>query len=606
MQPLIRSVDPVTFEILSHRLHQITKEMAIALERTGGTVNTTQQRDYMTSLYRPDGEILSAGETMGHHVVCAGFAVKRILERFEADEIYPDDIFLLNDPYLAAIHQSDIYVVSPIHYRERLVGWSATFVHVNDIGALSPGGDSPDATEIFHEGIRIPGLKLVERGKLRKDVFETLTHMTRQPGMVGLDLKCEIAANNVAKARMQDMYDHYGPELLDAVSSEMIRYSETLLRSRIAQIPDGSWSEQFTIETDQNWRMKLTLRKEGERLVFDFDGTDRQARQGINLPYHATFGFCFAALTSSLAYDLPKNHGVLRALEVVAPEGSLVNVTYPGPVSMSTTSCGFAVAFLANSVLMQMLGTSRQWKSEIVAPTASHRNGKHSGINQYGRYCVFNLAHGAMDGNGARTHMDGVDSGGSYMSCPNVEWFELNFPIMYLFRRHATDSAGAGKFRGGVGVETAHTVNDAPEKRLDGVAYGVAGLKNSGRGLFGGYPGAPSVIVLHQGTRLREIVSARKAPVEMAEMGGQAQFLPYCNFKLGEEDILYMRVASGGGYGDPRERDPEQVRKDVINGVVSREMAREIYGVVLEGGILNVDLDATWKLREQSKREELE
>jgi N-methylhydantoinase B len=130
MPALVNRVDPIAFEILSHRLHQITKEMGITLERTGGTVNTTQQRDYMTSLYRPDGEILSAGETMGQHVVCAGFAVKRILERFDKEEIYPDDVFLLNDPYLAAIHQSDIYVVSPIHYKEELVAWSATFVHV--------------------------------------------------------------------------------------------------------------------------------------------------------------------------------------------------------------------------------------------------------------------------------------------------------------------------------------------------------------------------------------------------------------------------------------------------------------------------------------------
>jgi N-methylhydantoinase B len=600
------SIDPVTFEILSHRLHQITREMGIALERTGGTVNTTQQRDYMTSLYRPNGEILSAGETMGHHVVCAGYAVKRIIDRFEADEIYPDDIFLLNDPYLAAIHQSDIYVVSPIHHHERLVGWSATFVHVNDVGALSPGGDSPDATEIFHEGLRIPGLKLVERGKLRKDVFDTLTNMTRQPGMVGLDLKCEIAANNVAKSRMHEMYAHYGPELLDAVSSEMIRYSETVLRKRIAEIPDGCWSENFTIETGEKFRMKITLRKERDRLVFDFTGTDTQARKGINLPYHATFGFCFAALTSSLAYDLPKNHGVLRPVEVIAPKGTLVNVAYPGPVSLSTTSCGFAVAFLAGSVLMQMLGTSEKWKKEIVAPTASHRNGKHSGINQYGRYCVFNLAHGAMDGNGARTYQDGVDSGGSYMSCPNVEWFELNFPILYLFRRHAIDSAGAGRFRGGVGVETAHTVHDAPEKKLQGVAYGVAGLKNSGRGLFGGHPGAPSVIVLRQGTRLREIVGERKSPVDVVELGGAAQFLSYCNFELDANDVLYMRVASGGGYADPLEREPERVRQDVANGIVSRQAAREIYGVVFDVAGSDIDLAATQSLRSRLRAEGLE
>ena len=168
---LIRNVDPITFEVLSHRLHQITREMGITLERTGGTVTTTQQHDYNASLYRPDGDIMAAGETYGQHVVCAGFAVKRIRERFSADEIYADDIFLLNDPYLAAIHNSDVYVIAPIHFKNELVGWSATFVHVSDVGAMTPGGDSPDATEVFQEGIRFPGIKLVERGRLEARCF---------------------------------------------------------------------------------------------------------------------------------------------------------------------------------------------------------------------------------------------------------------------------------------------------------------------------------------------------------------------------------------------------------------------------------------------------
>ena len=596
------AVDPVTLEILSHRLYGITKEMGITLERTGGTVNTTQQHDYMAALYRPDGDILSAGETFGQHVACAGFAVKRIIERFGRDEIYPDDVFLLNDPYLAAIHQSDIYTISPIHYQDRLVGWSATFVHVSDVGAMSPGGDSPRATEVFQEGLRIPGLKLVERGSLRQDVFDTITNMTRQPGMVGLDLKCEIAANNVAKSRMQAMYRQYGPELVDAVSGEMIRCSESILRKRISEIPDGSWSEIGTIEAGDSWRIHMTLRKTGDRLVFDLTGSDRQATKGINLPYHATLGMCFAATLTSLAYDIPKNQGVLRPLEIIAPEGSIVNVQYPGPVSMSTTSSGFMVIYVASSVLMQMLATSIKWRKEIVAPTASHRNGKHSGLSQYGKYCVFNLAHGALDGSGARVDKDGVDSGGSYMSVPNVEWFEQNFPIMYLFRRHAMDAAGAGKFRGGVGAETAHMIHDSPEGGIKGVAYGVAGLRNSGHGIFGGYPGAPSVVALLEDTKVGDLVAQNKAAVDLAEIGGRRLLLPYCDFELKENSILFMRVASGGGYGDPLERDPELVRHDVMNRLVSQEVAQETYGVVLNGG--GLDRGATRRLRDLLRKRE--
>ena len=599
-------IDPITFEVLSHRLHQITREMGIALERTGGTVTTTQQHDYNASLYRPDGEIMAAGETYGHHVVCAGFAVRRILERFGAEEIYPDDIFLLNDPYLAAIHNPDVYIISPIHHQNALVGWSATFVHVSDVGAITPGGDSPDATEIFQEGFRIPGIKLVERGKLRKDVFDTITHMTRQPEAVGLDLKCEIAANNVAKVRLHDMYRQYGPELMNGVSAEMIRYTEAVLRKRLGEIPDGIWRETLTIEAEGPCRLALALRKEGERLIFDFTGTDAQARKGINLPFHGTFGFCFGAILYSIAYDLPKNQGVLKPMEVIAPKGTLVNVQYPGPISMSTTSSGFGVGFLASSVLMQMCATSERWRREIVAPSASHRNCRHSGVNQYRRYSAFiNMAHGAMDGNGARIDRDGVDSGGSYMSCPNVEWMELQYPLLYLFRRHATDSTGAGKFRGGIAVESAHTLHDAPEGKIRGVAYGVAGPENSGHGMFGGYPGAPSVITLMENTMVNELIAANQPPSELARLGGQERSLPYCNFELKKSDVLYMRVAAGGGYGDPLERDPELVRRDVINRIVSADAARQIYGVVLEDRQFELDLAATRQLRAAMRRDEI-
>ena len=596
MKSEIKSNNPITFEIISHRLHQIAKETGITLERVGGTVNTTQQRDYMAALYRANGDLLSAGDTMGQHVACAGFAVKRILERFEKD-IYPDDVFLLNDPYIAAIHQSDIYAISPIHYQDKLVGWSATFVHVMDIGAMSPGGDSPGATEIFHEGLRIPGIKLVERGNLRRDVFDTLINMTRQPVMVGLDLKCEIAANNVAKSRMKEVYARYGPELLIGVSSEMIDYSKSILERRISEIPDGSWKASAVIEGDVPWKIVVELQKKGSHLFFDFAGTDRQANRGVNLALHATFGWCFAAVLSTLAYDIPKNHGVFQVMDVIAPEGTLVNVQHPGPVSLNTTSSGVTVRYLANAVLMQMLSTSEKYKSEVMALNAGHRNIRHAGANQHKRYSVFNLAHGALDGGGARGCMDGIDSGGTQMSCPNVEWFELNFPVLYLFRRHAKDAAGAGKFRGGAGAETAHVLHDAPEGKIKGIAYGAASAKNSGVGTGGGYPGAPSIVALIEETRINELMAENKWGDDVKQLGGNPRLLPYCEFELKEKGVVYMRVASGGGYGDPLERDPRLVSDDITDGLVSLEMAHDNYGVVIDQQTNEIDLVATQELR---------
>ena len=474
VNPIVSSVDPITFEILSHRVYQISGRWVARWTRRRHC-DTTQMHDYMASLYLPNGDVLSAGDAMGWHVACAGFAVKRIIERFENNGgINPDDIFLLNDPYVAAIHQSDVYMISPIHFNGKLMGWSATFVHVMDIGAMSPGGNSPGATEICHEGIRIPGIKLVDRGELRKDLFDAFINMTRQPVMVGLDLKCEIAANNIAKSRMQALFEQFGPELVTAVSREMLHYSESILRKRIAEIPDGAWSETGTIEAGDTWNVHVTLHKKGEGLLFDFTGSSPQAKKGINLPYHGTFGACYEAILGTLAYDLPKNHGALNPIEVIAPKGTVVNSIPPAPVSLNTTSAGATVKYVANSVIMQMLATSEKWQGEVMALNAGHRLARHAGVNQHGNYYVSTLSEGALDGTGARSYRDGDDTGHG-LSCHNIEWLEANFPLLYLDRTQHQGGAGPGKYRGGTGGRIGVDRARRPEGKIKGVALGLPG-----------------------------------------------------------------------------------------------------------------------------------
>ena len=285
----------------------------------------------------------------------------------------------------------------------------------------------------------------MERGKLRQDVFDTLLNMTRQPVMVGLDLKCEIAANNIAKARIREIAGQYGPELLEQVAAEIIRYTESVLRERIREFADGSWSGTALIQGDETWKMQLTLNKQGDRLIFDFTGSDPQARTGINLPYHATFGTVFAAVLETIGFDIPRNHGAFAPIEVIAPPGTVVNAQYPAPVSLNTTSGAATCRYLAPAVLMQMLATSENWRHEVMASNAGHRFARHAGVNQYGRYYVSSLSEGAIDGYGARAGKDGVDSGGrGWHSCQNVEWVEQNFPILYLFRRHMRTEPGPG------------------------------------------------------------------------------------------------------------------------------------------------------------------
>ena len=382
---------------------------------------------------------------------------------------------------------------------------------------------------------------------------------------------------------MQELYRHYGVELMEKVTGEMLDHTASLLRRRLLEVPDGIWRAQGNIEAgDKLWKMQVQLTKERDLLSFDFTGTDPQAPVGINLPYHATVGACFESLLQTLGYDLPKNHGLFRVMEVIAPEGTIVNPTYPAPVSLNTTSGGAVTRFLAGSTLIQMIGTSEKWSREVTAQTLGTRLARHAGVNQTGGYYVSTLV--GLGGIGARSWGDGINTAGIEMGRPstvhNVEWVEANFPLLYLYRRHLQDGAGAGKYRGGAGEESLLMTHDAPEAKLQIVALGVAGLRNSGFGIYGGHPGAPSILVHVEDSDVRKAVAAKTLP----------------------DELLYLRCANGGGYGDPLERNPEDVQQDVIDGLVSPKAAESIYGVVLADG-QGVDADATQEKRKALGRE---
>jgi len=206
-------------------------------------------------------------------------------------------------------------------------------------------------------------------------------------------------------------------------------------------------------------------------------------------------------------------------------------------------------------------------------------------VNQYGRYYVSTLL--GMSGSGATPQNDGMNSGGGPITGHNVEWVELNFPLLHLFRRHIVDGAGAGKHRGGFGAEMALTPYDAPQGKIRGVALGVAGLRNAGQGTFGGFPSAPSLLTLIKSTRLRENLGQSTSPTDLTALGGEASLLPYCDFDLNEGDVLLLTSGGGGGYGDPLERDPAAVLKDVQDSLVSENAARDMYGVVVHAGQLD-------------------
>ena len=449
-------MDPITFSIIRHRLFRVIDEAVITLKHVSGSAITNEGHDLMVSLYRADGSLLMGGVGFLHHLTSAAEACKAVIRRFEGD-IGEGDVFLTNCPYTAALHTSDIYLVAPIHHDGRLVAWSACFVHVYDIGAMVPGGFSPDSRDIFTEGFSSPGIKLVEGGEMRRDVMDTLLNMVRAPEMVALDLSSMIAANNVARERMGALINKYGAGPVDEACAALVDQSETLLRKRLRELPDGRWEarQYFDIE-DETCRVLLAMTKEGDELTFDFTGSSPQSHYGINCTYWASWGGFFAPLFPLLCYDITWNDGVLRPIKMIAPEGSVVNCTRPAPVSLATVGAIQSVNNAACTCIAKMLSASEKYAREATAVWhGSHFAIFMFGLNQRRQEAIGILTETFGGAGGARTWADGIDVGGEIPNpigrMANVETTEATFPVRYLFRR-ARPRTPAGRDAGAAAI----------------------------------------------------------------------------------------------------------------------------------------------------------
>ncbi len=576
-------MDPVTFSIIRHRLFRVVEEAVITLKHVSGSAITNEGHDLMVSLYQADGSLLMGGVGFLHHLTSAAEACKAIIRKFEG-RIGEGDLFLLNDPYTAALHTSDIYLVAPIHHGGKLVAWSACFVHVSDIGAMNPGGFAPDAQDIFTEGFSSPGIKLVDRGELRQDVWETILNMVRSPEMVALDLRSMIACNNVARERMLALIDKYGAPIVDAACKMLIDQSEARLRERLRELPDGHWqSRQYLEVKGEIYKVLLTMTKNGDTLTFDFTGSSPQSKYSVNCSKWASLGGLFAPLFPLLCYDIVWNEGVIKPITMIAPEGSIVNCTRPAPVSVATVGAIQSVNNAACSTIGKMLAASDKYADEATAVWhANHFAIFMFGNNQRGRLAIGILTETFAGAGGARTFADGVDIGGEIPNpisrMANVETIEAQFPIRYLFRRRLTDSGGPGQYRGGAGGEMAIVAHDAPDGGIHYVVSGKGTKFPQSEGLGGGYPGGVNDYVWVHAPH--EMHNVDRFAQSLDTIPGDSEPISWGVFPLMGSDALYIRWNGGGGIGDPLERPPEKVLADIDAGLISEQAASEVYGVI--------------------------
>jgi N-methylhydantoinase B len=607
-----KKIDPVIFEILHHKLWQITNEMGISLTRLTGSTIVSDAKDYATGLYRADGDLLMINCGVLYHAVTIPYGIKYIMDKYGQEPgIAEGDIFIINDPYVCALHVADMLLLMPIYYKGELVSWSGIMSHLMDIGGIDTGGMCPRAREVWQEGIRLPGLKIMEKGKIRKDVWDALLNMVRDPGMVGLDLRGMIAASNVAAERLTELIANYGLDTYKALAEEVIRYAELRMRARLLELPNGTWQTRVYYDddgvTDRVYQVVIKMTKDKDTLIFDLTGTSEQAPSFINCGVKGAQAGVFGAVAPLIAYDIPWSQGVTNCIRVIAPTGTLVNPHFPAPCSLGTiAACGHVMSGVVELVA-KMFVTSEKYRQDFTAMWGPMVGGAIlSGIGQHSEYVVDMFSDEGGTGAGARSYADGVNSAGVVfipeVVMANAETYELGLPVLYLFRREATDSGGAGKWRGGDATEHAAILHDAPQGQLM-VTHGGTGVKAPiTSGLFGGYPSANFHIAVKRNTDVQEKLKSGEVPQLLDELEGTLEMLPASGVtQLTNGDVLWLRCHGGGGYGDPLDRDFELVRSDVADRYVSVQAAKDVYGVVINPVTLEVDTKATEARRQQIK-----
>ncbi len=566
-----RKFDPITLEILWRRLISIVDEADASVARTAFSSLLRDAHDYTCMFTDRHGRELAQGTfcTPGQ-AGAMSLGVKKIIHHFPLEDYKPGDVVIVNDPWLLAGHLNDICVLSPIFYKGELVAFTACVFHHSDIG----GRVASDNREVYEEGLFIPPIKLYEAGKLNEGVLDMIRWNVRTPEQVVGDIRSQVAANHVCAQKIIEMMKEEGLDDLDDLAEEIIGRTEQSMRRAISKIPDGVYPFEGVIEGAggrEDITIKLKVEVKGSEVNIDFTGTSPQVDWGGNVVYNFTYAYCFMAIKSAMDPDIPINEGSTRPVRVTAPEGCVVNCKFPAAVA-ARMQVGHFMTEMVFRALAEAI------PDRVIAPcggTPAQTNIFYGRRHDGSPWLTMIIRGGGM---GASSKQDGHHCAIFPANGANtpVEIFESDTPLLVLERKLITDSGGPGKMRGGLGRTMVIKVPDdeyAPQPPVT-VAIQAGRYKYPPEGLFGGKPGA----------RAQFLVNGEP---------GDPSGLTFC--KPG--DVIAFHSAGGGGYGDPFERDPEMVRRDVIYGYVSVERAREDYGVVIDPETYEIDYQATERLR---------
>jgi N-methylhydantoinase B len=603
--------DPITFEVLRHRLWQINDEQGQTIIRVSGSPVATEGNDFNVAIANADGELLAVGPYIIMHVAAISDVIRSTIAVLGEETIRPGEMYLVNDPWMGAGHQNDFCVVQPVFWDGRRIAWTASVIHQVDVGGPTPGSWNFAARTAFEEAPRYKALRVVRDGAAQPEVIATVLTNTRLPDLVDLDLRAQIAAANVAHERLFELIERYGIRLVTDAFADVLDYAQAQFRRKVASLPDGSWYSEDHIDHDgheeRTYTVRCRLTKSGDRLHFDFRGTSAQAPGLINTAGAGANAGVYSAVFPYLCRSIPWNSGVTRQIDLTLDSGTIHNCDFPAPVGYGVVHASWTTMNAAALALGKMLASAEG--DETMAGWAGSTFVYNAfGVTDRGEHFATMLLSSDLQGCGARATGDGFDVGGK-LNAPrskvaSIEALELNYPLLYLYRRRTMDSGGAGRWRGGVSAEVAMTARGTQQINVS--MNTVGSNHTSTPGIAGGYPGGGATGILVRGTNLAERLAKRELPQAVSTLAGEAEVLPAkAVFALRPGDVFVAVPHGGGGLGDPLLRDAERVAADVADGLVSRAWAERLYGVAFDasGAVLPAE---TQSLRRSIRRARLD
>ncbi|MEX0279056.1 MAG: hydantoinase B/oxoprolinase family protein [Ruegeria sp.] len=577
------STDPVMLALLQKQLDHISRHMGWVMTRTARSPIFSESHDFSCFITDADGNALSVADGIPIHTGGGSFAVAAVLRDY-GSQIRDGDVYLLSDPYVAGgNHLPDWTMIRPVFVDGQLMAFVCNRAHQSDIGGAAAGTYNSGATEIYHEGIRLPVMILVEAGRVRDDLWKLLLLNSRCAELLDGDLQAMLGSTTTGAASLASLVVENGPTASLSMFQALLDYGERSMKGVVSSLPQGTYLSEDVSDNDcfkrrpVAVRLQLDITKTG--MTFDFTGTDGQIRGFKNSSLANTHSAVYMAVLSFFDADLPRNQGAFRPLKIIAPEGTVVNALPPAPMTMNTVHPTSEIVHAC----WKALGQARP---ELACAGWAKQSGSNTcGDADNGETFVLYQWFGSSAG-GAVDGRDGFNSVGQLctlggMALPNVETYEQIYPIRVIKQEFRCGAAGPGKFRGGTGIHYIADIDVPAEYTFRGegmhspTGYGVGG---------GGY--------------------GAHGPGTITPRDGESFTPP--QFGVANLGPLRLEVTSsgGGGFGDPADRDPELVLQDVRDEVIAPGDARDVYAVVLNSDTKQIDWDATEQLRDKLRKEQ--